>query len=137
MLKVNWDPDRQALKEFGNAALALLTAAGLLSHWWMGMDARWALCFSLVGLLIYIISLLCAPLTKVLYIGILVVTLPIGWVVSHVALVIVYYLVLTPTGLACRLMRRDPLKRRFDDKATTYWIPHTPPDDVKRYLNQY
>jgi hypothetical protein len=91
----------------------------------------------MVGLVIYIISLLCAPLTKVLYIVLIVVTLPIGWVVSHVALAILYYLVLTPTGLVRRLMRRDSLKRRFDDKATTYWIPHTHPDDPKRYLDQY
>lgn len=35
---------------------------------------------------------------------------------------LLYYLVITPAGLLGRLVR-DPLSRRPDTHATTYWIP--------------
>ena len=38
-----------------------------------------------------------------------------------VPLALVYYLVLTPIGLVSRLVR-DPLRRRFDARAASYWI---------------
>jgi hypothetical protein len=47
---------------------------------------------------------------------------PIGWTISHVVLGAVYYLVLTPIGLILRVAGRDPLQRRFDRTAPTYWI---------------
>lgn len=33
-----------------------------------------------------------------------------------------YYLVVTPVGVLSRLVR-DPMSRRSDPSATTYWIP--------------
>ena len=48
--------------------------------------------------------------------------MPIGWTISHVILSIVYYLVLTPTGLLLRLLGRDPLKKSPEQGAASYWI---------------
>jgi hypothetical protein len=63
---------------------------------------------------------------------------PIGFVVSHVILALVYYLVFTPVGLAMRIFRYDPMNRRFDDAAQSYWVVRdpaaTPP---KRYFRQF
>ena len=47
---------------------------------------------------------------------------PIGWVVSHALMAAIYYLVITPMAVAMRLLGRDPLDRRFDRDATTYWV---------------
>jgi hypothetical protein len=38
-----------------------------------------------------------------------------------VALVSAYYLVVTPAGLLARVTR-DPLRRRWNRRARTYWI---------------
>jgi len=62
---------------------------------------------------------------------------PIGWTVSHVMMAIVFYLVLTPIGFIMRLCGRDPMHRRRDRSATTYWTPRTPSRDVKRYFRQF
>jgi len=43
----------------------------------------------------------------------------LGWVNTRILLVIVYYLVITPTGLIMRLFGRSPLPAKKD--ATTYW----------------
>ena len=45
---------------------------------------------------------------------------PIGWVMSYVLLGGVYFLVLTPIGLAMRICGRDPMQRKFDRQAKTY-----------------
>ncbi|MFJ8648554.1 hypothetical protein ACIRNI_20845 [Streptomyces sp. NPDC093546] len=40
-------------------------------------------------------------------------------------LLLVYYLVVTPFGLLSRLVN-DPLARRWERRADTYWNPPTP-----------
>jgi hypothetical protein len=47
---------------------------------------------------------------------------PVGWTVSHLVLAIVYYGVVTPLGLIMRLLGHDPMRRRFDRSAESYWI---------------
>ncbi|WP_197287611.1 hypothetical protein [Streptomyces apocyni] len=42
-----------------------------------------------------------------------------------VLLAIVYYLVVTPIGLLARVTS-DPLTRRWDPKAESYWVTPTP-----------
>ena len=65
------------------------------------------------------------------------VTYPIGWVLSHVILALVYYLVFTPIGLALRLFGRDAMERRLDPKASTYWKERPPAGDPARYFKQF
>jgi hypothetical protein len=40
---------------------------------------------------------------------------------------LVFYLAVTPTALAMRLLGKDPLNRQFDADAESYWIERTPP----------
>ena len=70
------------------------------------------------------------------YIGLSYATYPIGFMVSHVVLAIVYYLVFTPIGLIMRLLGYDPLSRRFDAKASSYWKPRPNPKPVASYFRQ-
>lgn len=38
-----------------------------------------------------------------------------------------YYIALVPIGLLMKVFSKDPLNRRFDAAAKTYWIERTPP----------
>jgi hypothetical protein len=40
---------------------------------------------------------------------------------------LLFFGVVTPIGLAMRLTGRDPLRRRHDPTATSYWIVRRPP----------
>ena len=62
---------------------------------------------------------------------------PVGWTLTNVLLAIVFYLVVTPIGLIMRLSGRDPMQRRFEPSAGTYWIEHSPPTDPDRYFQQF
>ena len=50
----------------------------------------------------------------------------IGNVVSPIALAIVYYLAVVPTGLIKRWFGKDSMGLRFDSSASTYWIDRNP-----------
>jgi len=74
---------------------------------------------------------------RLVYLGMSYAAFPIGFVLSHVILAAVYYLVLTPVGLLMRPFGYDPMHRRFDPRAETYWVPRRQNDDVKRYFRQF
>ena len=48
-------------------------------------------------------------------------------VVHPIVLAVIYFAVVTPTGLIMRALGKDPLRLRFDPDATTYWIARDPP----------
>jgi hypothetical protein len=59
-------------------------------------------------------------------------------VVSPIALGILFFLVVTPTGLLMRLFGKDPLRLRFDPAADSYWIKRDPPGPAADSLkNQF
>ena len=39
---------------------------------------------------------------------------------------LVFFLTVTPTALIMRALGKDPLRRRLDKEATTYWIDRAP-----------
>ena len=56
-------------------------------------------------------------------------------IVSPIALGILFFLVVTPTGLLLRLFGKDPLRLRFDPAAASYWIKRDPPGPAADSLN--
>jgi Saxitoxin biosynthesis operon protein SxtJ len=47
--------------------------------------------------------------------------------VSPIALGIMFFLVITPMGLAMRAIGKDPLRLKFDEASKSYWVERTPP----------
>lgn len=76
-------------------------------------------------------------LIKPLFLALMYITFPIGWVVSHILLLIAYYLVLTPIGLLLRLFGHDPMQRKFDRTKSSYWIPRDQNKNTNSYFKQY
>jgi hypothetical protein len=56
-------------------------------------------------------------------------------IVSPVVLGIMFFLVVTPTGLLMRVFGKDPLRLRFDRNARSYWIDRTPPGPPPQSLS--
>ena len=57
--------------------------------------------------------------------------------INHVVLGFVYYLAVTPIGLIMRLVGYDPMKRRFDSSAESYWIARKPGRGPSSYFQQF
>lgn len=83
-----------------------------------------------------IAGLLWPAFIRVVYVAWMIAVFPIGWTISHAVLAVVFYLVVTPIGWMLRLSGRDPMQRKFDAQAKTYWQPRTAkPTD--RYFRQF
>jgi hypothetical protein len=48
-------------------------------------------------------------------------------IVSPIILGIMFFAVFTPMGFVMRLMGKDPLRLRFDQDLSSYWVERTPP----------
>lgn len=57
-------------------------------------------------------------------------------IVSPLALGILFFLVVTPTGLLMRLFGKDPLRLKRDEAAASYWIERDPPGPAADSLKQ-
>jgi len=51
----------------------------------------------------------------------------LGKVVGPIALGVLFFGVLTPLGAVMRLTGKDPLRRKHDPRAASYWMPREPP----------
>lgn len=62
----------------------------------------------------------------------------IGWFVTRVILIVLFYLVVTPIGLLAKLFGKAFLDRKFDRSADSYWIIRESTGFNKRnYENQF
>lgn len=58
--------------------------------------------------------------------------------VSPVILGILFYFTVVPTGIVMRLLRKDPLRLRFDPAVQSYWVERRPPGPAADSLrNQF
>jgi len=71
-----------------------------------------------------------------IFVGWMYMTYPIGWILSHAVLLIVFLVVIVPFGLIARVARRDLLARRLDPSTPSYWTQRKPASDVRRYFRQ-
>jgi Saxitoxin biosynthesis operon protein SxtJ len=51
-----------------------------------------------------------------------------GWINTRIILMILFYVILTPTGLLMRLFGKDPMTREFDEECESYRVTHDAQD---------
>jgi hypothetical protein len=61
----------------------------------------------------------------------------LGQVMTRVILSFTFYLIVTPIGLAMRIFGKDPLSRKFDGNADSYWVPVDPDGPTSRPNKPY
>ena len=146
MIEANWRPDRKQLSGFGWIGLVAFAALATWSYWkhrvlWLDLAPDTA---TTVAIALWCVAGACGVLAIVapralwpLYVAMMTVALPIGFVVSHVVMVVMFFGIFTPVALVFRLIGRDAMCRRLEPDAPTYWTPRTPVTDVTRYFRQF
>lgn len=56
----------------------------------------------------------------------------LGKIMTPVVMFLIYGLTVVPIGLIMRAMGKDPMARRFDPAAKTYWVKHPGTGSMKR-----
>ena len=136
LLELNRHPSARELRWFGVLLAAFVALAGGLAHWRLEAPAA-ARTIWTAGAALAAVYALAPPLRRWVWLVWLCAAFPVGWTVSHLVLAGTYYLVLTPIGLLLRLFRGDPLDRRPDRSAASYWTARRPVGDVRRYFRQF
>jgi hypothetical protein len=72
-----------------------------------------------------------------LFVGAVVVTFPIGWVVSQLMLLLMFLLVITPVALFLRLRGRDILRLKRPPEHVSLWKGRPERTEPSRYLKQF
>ena len=130
------EPGPLERKLFGALVVLFCGLIGGFLMWKLDWDAvAWVLWS--IGALVATVYYAVPPLQNRIYRGWLMTFYPIGFVISHVVLAAIWYLLFTPIALLRRLIRGDPLKRGPEPDAETYWIDRDGPVESSRYFKQY
>jgi hypothetical protein len=111
-------------RSFGIIFAILFAVVGLLPLYSGSSVRSWSLVTCTVFLLcaLFLPSVL-APLNRAWsWFG-----LQLHKIVSPIVLGIMFFLVITPIGLAMRAFGKDPLRLKFDKVSNSYWIERMPP----------
>jgi hypothetical protein len=137
LIKLNTNPTHRELRQF--AGIWLPAAMAVLA-WvvWKKFEApNVAFGMLCVAGALASLGLVLPAAVRFVWIAWMVAVFPIGWAVSHLLLAAIYYLCITPIGLMLRVFGVDPMHRKFDRTATTYWIRREPNTDKSSYFKQF
>jgi hypothetical protein len=136
ILDLRMNPSKGELRWFGLLLVTFSIVLGAIVFW-HSASTRVPTAIVGVGLGICIVYYALRPLRLPIYRTWMRAMYPIGWLLSHIILISIYYLVLTPIGWVLRVVGYDPLSRRFDPEAKTYWSVHDPAERAERYFRQF
>jgi len=137
LLELKRDPTLREVRQFARIWLPAFCA--VLATWAVLRWQAWPVAGTLVAiaLLGVVVEWARPRWMMALFLGWMWASFPIGWLVSHILMGLIYYLVITPIGLIMRTVGRDPLSRRFEPEAETYWTRREPPTDTNHYFRQF
>ena len=148
-MKLNLDPDRRVLRQFAWASLCLFPAVAGFLAWRHDLPGAWVVTLVGIGVLVAVVELVLVDrlgtsgvlleklIPRALYQILSVVAFPIGFVISHVLMAAIFFLVMTPIGVCFRLVNRDALGRKLEPSRTSYWRDRGPARDPSSYFKLY
>lgn len=136
IVDINWNPSRRELKVFSLLLIGFFAVVAALTRW-KGSSAETAWLIAGSGTIVGIAGVLAPPFIRIVYLVWMTAVFPIGFIVSNVVLILVFYGVVWPIGIMSRLAGRNALQLGFDRQARSYWNVRPPVKDARRYFRQY
>lgn len=133
---IPFSPPERMLRQFAGLWLAFFGGLAL----WQGLAqgrAGLGLGLAALALAVGVLGLVRPRAIRPVFVGWMVLAFPIGWLISHTLLAVVFFGLFAPLGLAFRLFGRDVLALRPRADLATYWQPKPAPADVRRYFRQF
>jgi MFS family permease len=145
MTEMNLKPDERTLRQFGFIAFfgfglvaALAWFELLIFSFGLGEAKQWvAGGFGALAVVSMLLSLVFPKANLPIYLGLTIVSFPIGFVLSYVIMGTLFYLLITPVALFFKVTGRDTMNRRFEPEAETYWIPVARERSKESYFKQF
>lgn len=133
LVEMNWSPSARQLRQFGCACLFALPLLGWI---WSGNPQIivWLLG---VGAGLALTGFLLPKALKPVFVGLMLLALPIGMVVTECLLLLIYFGLFLPIGLCFKIAKRDALKRSFEKSRKSYWEEKKMPKEAISYYRQW
>ena len=137
LIEIKRDPTERDIRQFSFLWLPAIcfVLGGLALYRFESWTAAGVL--AACGVLSIVLGAIRPRVMRAVFLGWMWAAFPIGWLVSHLLIAAIYFLLITPMALVMRGVGRDPLSRRFDRDAKTYWVPRPPNSDPGRYFRQF
>ncbi|HEX5111192.1 MAG TPA: SxtJ family membrane protein [Vicinamibacterales bacterium] len=129
-------PSPRTLRQF--AGLWIVFFGGLAA--WHGLvrgHEQTAIVLALVAATVGPAGLLAPALIRPIFVAWLVIGFPIGWTLTRVFLLAMFFCVMTPVAWVFRLRGRDALHLARPDGQATRWAPKPAPGESASYFRQY
>jgi len=135
MISIQWNPERKQLRQFAAIWFPAFCAlvgwmVGRKTGHWAVVEIAWAVCG-----VVAVAGFFYPPLIRPVFVGLILATFPIGWVVSHILLGAIFYGIVTPIGLILRLTGHDALHLR-PPTGHSLWKTPVGKTDPASYLRQ-
>jgi hypothetical protein len=129
------NPSPRTLRQF--AALWILFFGGLAAWHWFGRDNHnTGVGLALLAVTVGPLGLVAPALIRPVFITWLVLGFPIGWTISRLMLLTLFFGVMLPVGLLFRLRGRDALHLARTEHGSR-WMPKPVPSDPASYFRPY
>lgn len=135
MLQINFRPDERMLRQFGCLCWLLLSVLSAY-RWWRDSLNLIAVVQQLAAVSLLLLAILRPSFLRPLFVAWSIAAFPMGWLVSHLLLFVMYFVVFWPTGFVLRLCGWDPLGLRTSGSGSL-WQDRPAASDLRRYFRQY
>ncbi|MFZ0456286.1 MAG: SxtJ family membrane protein [Ignavibacteriaceae bacterium] len=106
------------LKKFGiTVGTVLILVAAIL--FWKQKDGY--IYFGIIGILLVLAGLIKPLILKLLNKAWMILAILMGWVMTRVILIILFYIVVTPTAFIAKIFKKSFLDLKIDKSRNTYW----------------
>jgi hypothetical protein len=140
-MELDLKPDQKKLQQFGFFALVGFALLAFLVHHQFGHDGPISQGFIALFLALAIfcpLAVLINPkLVQPIWVVMIIIAFPIGFVISHLVMSLVFFGLITPIALFFKLKGRDAMNRSWDASATTYWEKRGEPRPARDYFRQF
>lgn len=130
------NPESKVLRQFAGVWLIFF----LVLSYWQGFAKERptvGIILAVAAVVIGIAGLIRPSVVRPIFVGWMIVVFPIGWLVSHLILGTVYYLLFVPIGLFFRLRGRDALHLKLEPTSDSYWQVKPSTTDIRSYFRQF
>lgn len=137
LVEMNWKPAERQLRQFACLCVPLLPLIA-----WLWSASIWGITITAtIGVLLGVVGNIRPRWVQPVFLGLTLITIPLGVVVGELALLSIYAGVFVPLAILFRLRGRDRLRVRVGEGAESvdpesFWQRKSPPKSLRSYYRQ-
>jgi hypothetical protein len=129
---------RSGKKELRNFGITIGIALGLFGGLFLWRGKTYYLYFFIIAAVFFFLGIVLPSLLKLFHKGWMTISILMGWLMTRIILIILFYGILTPIGLISRLCGQDFLDKKLNKNAPSYWVLRDKQKvDKKTYQQQF